>query len=224
MEKRGSVTQAMRLFIVRHGETAWNREGRFQGQLDVPLNEAGLLQADRVAERFRGYPLAAVLTSPLSRARVTGERIFEAADCDALVVDDGFQEINHGAWEGVTTDEVARRDGDLLKLWRTDPQRVTMPGAGGESLADVGRRAVEALERVALGKYEGDVLLATHDAVGKVLICHYIGLPLTSYWRIRIPNCGVSCLDFGDDGPQLSLLGDVSHLGCGFESFLSKSL
>ena len=64
----------MRLFIVRHGETAWNREGRFQGQLDVPLNEAGLLQADRVAERFRGYPLAAVLTSPLSRARVTGGR------------------------------------------------------------------------------------------------------------------------------------------------------
>ena len=84
------MTEAMRLFIVRHGETAWNREGRFQGQLDVPLNEAGMLQADRVAERFRGYPLAAVLASPLSRARVTGERIFDAADCDAFVVDDGL--------------------------------------------------------------------------------------------------------------------------------------
>ena len=65
----------MKLFIVRHGETAWNREGRFQGQIDIPLNEKGLAQAEMTARRFSGYPLEKVFASPLSRARVTGEKI-----------------------------------------------------------------------------------------------------------------------------------------------------
>ena len=214
----------MRLFIVRHGETAWNREGRFQGHIDVPLNETGLSQADKAAERFRGCPLSAVFASPLARARVTGEKICAAADCGHFLLEDGFMEINHGEWEGMLTDEVEQKYADMLELWRTDPQRVKMPGPGGESLPEVQARAVATLERAVLGKFEGDVLLATHDAVGKTLICHCIGLPLEYYWRLKIPNCSVSYIDFGGPWPQLGLLGDITHLGCGFDSFVSKSL
>ena len=213
----------MRLFIVRHGETAWNREGRFQGQIDTPLNEKGLAQADLTAERFRGFPLQAVLASPLSRARVTGEKIYAAAKCDSFVVDDGFKEINHGEGEGKTTAEVIDQFGPQLAQWQTQPHLVKMPGPAGEALEDVQRRAVAAVERH-VPNYTGDVLLATHDAVTKTVICHYLGVPLANYWRVKIPNCSVSYIEFGPSGPQVGLMGDISHLGTGFDSFVSKSL
>lgn len=213
----------MRLFMVRHGETKWNREGRFQGQMDIPLNETGLAQADRAAERFRGFPLEAVFVSPLSRARVTGEKIFAAAKCGQLVSDPGFMEINHGAWEGLAFEEVSVRYGALLERWRTSPDGVKMPGPGGESLEDVQHRAVAALKRTALN-YHGDTLLATHDAVLKTLICYFLGVPLSHYWRLKIPNCSVSYVEFLNGTPQVGLLSDVSHLGNGFDSFVSKSL
>lgn len=213
----------MRLFIVRHGETSWNREGRFQGQRDIPLNENGLAQADLTAKRFLGYHLDAVLTSPLSRAKVTAEKIYSAAICNTFIVDDGFMEIGHGDWEGRLRPDVERLWPDVLDQWLHDPTVCQMPGDGGESLLTVSKRAIEAFERLALGEFKGDVLLATHDAVAKVLVCHYIGLPLENYWRIKMPNCSVSFIEFGEV-PQLGLLGDVSHLGCGFDSFVSKSL
>ncbi|MBR1896683.1 MAG: histidine phosphatase family protein [Pyramidobacter sp.] len=213
----------MRLFIVRHGETAWNREGRFQGQIDTPLNEKGLAQADLTAERFRGFPLQAVLASPLSRARVTGEKIYAAAKCDSFVIDDGFKEINHGEWEGKTTAEVIDQFGPQLAQWQTQPHLVKMPGPAGEALEDVQRRAVAAVERH-VPNYTDDVLLATHDAVIKTVICHYLGVPLANYWRVKIPNCSVSYIEFGPSGPLVGLMGDISHLGTGFDSFVSMSL
>ena len=212
----------MRLFIVRHGETAWNRAGRFQGRMDIPLNENGLAQAVLTAKRFSGFKFDAVLSSPLSRARVTGEKIYDEADCSTFITDDGFMEISHGDWEGHLRPDVESRWPDILDQWLNAPEICKMPGAGGESLADVTARAVEAVERIAFD-YSGDVMLATHDAVAKTLICYYVGIPLENYWRIKVPNCSVSFIEFGKS-PQLGLLGDVSHLGCGFDTFASKSL
>lgn len=212
----------MKFFIVRHGETNWNREGRFQGQMDIPLNEKGLEQARMTAARFKGYPLEAVYASPLSRARVTGELIAEAAGCP-LIPDKRFMEINHGAWEGTTTAEVEKNYGDILRQWKTEPHLVKMPGPGGESLEDVQKRAVAAVEEI-VPKHKGDILLATHDAAAKTIICYYLGVPLSRYWRLKIPNCSVSYIEFLPSGPQVGLLGDVSHFHQGFDTFVSKSL
>lgn len=209
--------------MIRHGETTWNREGRFQGQMDVPLNKTGLAQADLTAERFRAFPLEAVFVSPLSRARITGEKIFAVSQCKKIVADSGFMEINHGAWEGLTFEEVSAQYGTLLEQWHTEPESVKMPGPGGESLEDVQQRAVAAIGRTAL-QYQGDTLLTTHDAVLKTLICYFLGVPLTHYWRLKIPNCSVSYVEFINGTPQVALLGDVSHLGSGFGSFVSRSL
>ena len=211
----------MRLFLVRHGETAWNREERFQGQRDIPLNETGLRQAALTAERFRGFPLEAVFASPLSRAHVTGQRIFDAAQCGTFVVEPGFAEIGHGLWEGMTLREVGRDHAPLLERWNVSPERVTMPG--GESLAEVQRRALLALEHTAL-RHGGDTLLATHGAVLKTLICHFLGMPLSCFWRLKVPNCSVSCVEFADGLPQVALLSDVSHLGEGFGAVVPRGL
>ena len=167
----------MRLFIVRHGETAWNRESRFQGQRDIELNETGLAQAGQAAERFRGYPFDAVVVSPLARAAVTGRKIYEASKCGSFIVDEGFSEINHGDWEGRLAADVERDYSSLLGQWRSAPHLVKMPGPGGETIADVQARALAALERTAF-KFDGDVMLATHDAVIRVLLCSFVGAPL----------------------------------------------
>lgn len=209
----------MRLFMVRHGETAWNREGRLQGQRDIPLDETGLRQAELTAGRFRGFPLDAVLSSPLRRAEATGRRIFEEAECESFVTDPGFMEIHHGDWEGLTVREIAQKDASLLEEWHSCPERVRMPGPGGETLADVQRRAVSALKR-AMPNSGKDALLVTHGAVLKVLICHFLDVPLSCYWRLRIPNCGVSCIEFADGMPRVALLSDVGHLREGRGNFL----
>ena len=213
----------MRLFIVRHGETAWNRESRFQGQRDIELNETGLAQAGQAAERFRGYPFDAVVVSPLARAAVTGRKIYEASKCGSFIVDEGFSEINHGDWEGRLAADVERDYSSLLGQWRSAPHLVKMPGPGGETIADLQARALAALERTAF-KFDGDVMLATHDAVIRVLLCSFVGAPLSSFWRFQIPNCSVSFVEFKDGFPKLGLLGDTNHLQKSFDRFEQKSL
>ena len=94
-----------------------------------------------------------------------------------------------------------------------------IPGPGGETLADVQRRAVSALDR-AMPNSGKDALLVTHGAVLKVLICHFLDVPLSCYWRLRIPNCGVSCVEFTDEMPRVALLSDVGHLREGRGNFL----
>ena len=172
----------MRFFVIRHGETAWNVAGRFQGQQDTELNEKGLAQADLLGERLAGHRFEAVLTSPLSRAKVTAERA--ASRCEY---------------------------GEL-------------PGPGGENLEDILRRAVPAVEAAAK-RYEGDVLLASHDAVIKVLLCYWLGAPLASFFRFQVPNCSITVIEVKEgSAPRMLLMGDAAHLGDSFERPEQKGL
>ncbi|MBR1895173.1 MAG: histidine phosphatase family protein [Pyramidobacter sp.] len=203
----------VRVYIVRHGRTEWNKEGRLQGQLDVKLDEKGLEQAEKTAERFKNVKLAAVLVSPLSRARVTGETIARAAGCENIIADPGFMEINLGAVQGKTMKEILASDlAPIAKQWAAAPETVRYPGEGGESLGMVQKRAVEALERLA-APYEGSVVIATHGAAATTILAHYLGSPLTNYWRFKLDNCGVSCVEFNAKGAaRVSLMNDTSHL------------
>ncbi|MDY3869089.1 MAG: histidine phosphatase family protein [Pyramidobacter sp.] len=209
--------------MVRHGETAWNRESRFQGWLDIPMNAQGSAQSDLLAQRFAGYPFDAVLSSPLARARETGRKIFEAAKCSVFITDDGFCEICHGSWEGSLASDVREKYAELTEQWKKQPESVRMPGVGGERAADVQTRALAALKRTAF-TFSGDVMLATHDAVIRAILCYYLDMPLSSYWKFQIPNCSVSFIEFTDGFPRLGLLGDTSHLHSGFDRFETQSM
>lgn len=214
----------MRLFIVRHGETDWNREGRFQGQQDTELNERGLSQGDRVADYLSGHRFEAVVTSPLKRARVTGEKIASATGCETVETWDEFTEINHGDWEGLLSGEVKARWPRVIDLWHTSPHTVIMPGDGGESLRSVQLRALKALEELAT-KYSGDVLLASHDAVIKTLLCNFLGTPLSSFWSFQIANCSLTVAEIQDDSrARVSLMGDAHYLDMGFDLPEQKGL
>lgn len=208
----------MRLFIVRHGETEWNRDGRFQGQRDTKLSDHGLAQADAVADFLRGHRFDAVISSPLERARVTGERIAAACGCDKFETVDALTEIGHGDWEGVLASEVAERWPELLLQWHTSPHTVVMPGEGGESLRGVQIRAMTAIDDIAR-RYGGDVVIASHDAVIKVLLCEFFGAPLSSFWRFQVANCSVSIVELRDGHEaRVTLMGASHFLGRGFDS------
>lgn len=210
--------------MVRHGETAWNREGRFQGQQDTDLNDRGIAQGDRVADYLSGHKFQAVASSPLKRARVTGEKIKAATGCDALDIAPGLAEINHGDWEGLLSGDVKRKWPRVIDLWHTSPHTVIMPGDGGESLRSVQLRSLKAIDELA-ERYDGDVCVAAHDAVIKVLLCHYLNAPLSSFWNFQIANCSLSIAEIHKDrAPRVSLVGDAHYLDTGFDLPEQKGL
>ncbi|MDO5115949.1 MAG: histidine phosphatase family protein [Synergistaceae bacterium] len=214
----------MRFFVIRHGETAWNVEGRFQGQEDTELNENGLRQARLLGNRLAGHKFDAVLTSPLARARKTAEIASSECEYGQFITVDALTEINHGSWEGRLADDIEAEWPELMRLWRSEPEKVKMPGARGENLEDILRRAAPAVQAAA-EKYEGDLLLASHDAVIKVLLCHWLDAPLSSFFRFQLPNCSITVVEVKKgSAPRMLLMGDAAHLGDPFERPEQKGL
>lgn len=214
----------MRLFIVRHGESVWNAEGRFQGQHDTELSRRGFEQGLKVAEFLKRQRFDAVATSPLKRSSVTARKIAEMSGCDVIEELSGLTEICHVDWETCLTNEVIERWPRLFDLWHSEPHTVVMPGQGGESLRDVERRAVQAAELLA-SKYSGDVCVVSHDVPIKMIIFHYLNMPLSCFWNVLIANCSLSIMELRDgQPPRLNLLGDAHYLGMGFDLPEQKSL
>lgn len=200
----------MRLLLARHGETAWNAEGRYQGQEDIPLSPVGLAQAQALGERLREVPITRAVASPLSRARQTAELALGARDLP-LTLDPGLMEIAHGTWEGLLASEIRERDPELLRAWREAPHEVLMPE--GESLQHVLDRAWPALERACDGLGDHDTLLVVaHDAVNRVLLCRMLGIPLARLWGFRQAPTTLNLLE-GPDLPRLEVvrLNDCTH-------------
>jgi broad specificity phosphatase PhoE len=177
----------MNILLVRHGETTWNREGRYQGRTDIPLSETGQAQVRALGDRLRAAPIAVALSSPLSRARTTAEAILAARTPPCpLELDAGLLEISHGGWEGKLASEVERDHAEMFGIWRTTPGRDAPAGPNAETLGDVEARAWPVLERLCSRLGPDDTgLIAAHDAVNRVLLCRILGLPLQQVWKFR---------------------------------------
>ncbi|HJV21955.1 MAG TPA: histidine phosphatase family protein [Holophagaceae bacterium] len=201
----------MRILLCRHGETPWNAEGRYQGQIDIPLAPTGEAQARALGQRLKDHPITRAVASPLSRARRTAELALGDARVALLSFDDGLKEIAHGEWEGLLATEIRERDGDRLRAWRDTPDQVLMPG--GESLPMVLDRAWPAFARACEGLGPQDTLLVVaHDAVNRVLLCRILGLPLPQVWRFRQAPATLNLLEGPDvDHLEVVRLNDCSH-------------
>lgn len=203
----------MKILLARHGETPWNAEGRYQGQVDIPLSDLGIAQATALGERLKDLRIDRAVASPLARATRTAQLALGAARAPRLVFDDGLLEIGHGEWEGLLASEIAARDPERLRDWRDAPETVLMPGAGGESLQGVLDRAWPALERACDGLGADDTLLiVAHDAVNRVLLCRVLGLPLSRLWTFRQAPTTLNLLQ-GDrvDALEVVRLNDCAH-------------
>lgn len=157
------------LLLARHGETVWNREKRRQGQLDSPLTEDGVEDAEQVAELVVGMDPDQLYSSPLGRARATADIVGSRLGMTATVVND-LAEIDHGHVGGLTNAQIEERFPGLAGSRRSDKYRFRFPG--GESYADADIRARRALEVVQGGR----PLIVSHEMVGRMLIRHLLGI------------------------------------------------
>jgi len=201
----------MRLIIIRHGESEWNRIGRYQGQADAELSEMGLRQAEALAGRLRNERFDAIFTSPLQRAARTATAVAQYHPTVPFFTEAALLEIDHGAWQGLLLDEVRERYDDGLREWRMHPTRAQMPG--GESFSNILKRVLDFKERLLREFPAGSVLVSTHDVVVKILVADALGMNMDRINRIWVTNASVSVVEYGDDLPYLVSLSEACHLG-----------
>lgn len=197
-----------RLYLIRHGETAWNRENRPQGISDVPLSDVGKRQARAVGEALSSEPLVALYASNLARARETAEAIGER---HGLTVgpDPRLREMDQGVFEGQPIETVREQFADWLKTWIADPTNVRMPG--GETLGEVQTRAWEAIAEIGREHPTGAVAVVAHNFTNVTIICAALKLDLSYFRRLRVGIASISTIEFGR-WPALIGLNDQHHL------------
>jgi len=196
-----------RLFLLRHGQTDWNRDRRWQGWTDVPLNETGRRQADLLAARLRDEPLRAIYASDLSRASETARRVAEGHGVEPIL-DRAWREIGLGELEGVPSAK-ARHKGDAIAA--TFREGALAPGA--ESFDELHGRLAAAYDRLVAAHPGESIAVVGHGGALRTLIAHVIGLPGGNVQHISLRgNASVSILDFRNGRPQLVLLNCVAHL------------
>ncbi len=201
-----------RIFVIRHGETSWNREGRFQGHLDIPLNETGREQAAAtgaaIAAISKSAPKVLLMTSPLMRARDTAGAIASATGED-LHFDGEWRERGYGVQEGSTFREWQARDPQGYALYKTNDPDYTPQG--GETGRGFYERSVAAF--AALAAMEGDsACVVTHGGVVSALYRWAQGMPLASPRSWEVPNCGINEFVFEQGAWRIVRFADVTHL------------
>lgn len=162
------------LLLVRHGQTAWNKDLHFRGRANLPLDETGLNQAEAVARRLAAeFQPAALLSSPLQRARQTAEAIAQATQLN-LQDEESLIDLDYGQFSGLSPTEAETKFLELYRAWLNVPHTIRFPA--GESLDDVRTRLSDLLGRVANLYPNAQVILVTHQVVCQVLLCHLLGI------------------------------------------------
>lgn len=182
------------IFLVRHGETEHNRQGRLQGRGGVSLNEAGRAQAALLASWLGRVPLDAIYTSDIPRARETASIIAGFQRQCAVVELKELREWDFGEWEGKTHDEILAYDRERRETWLADP--VNLPTPGGESLRDVRDRGIVAVQLIRERSRSGRVAAVTHGALLRAVIAAFAELPLEEALTLRLDLGSVSVLRF----------------------------
>jgi len=204
-----------RLILVRHGQTEWNRLGRYQGQSDIELNETGLKQAQQTAERLAVEKIDAVYCSDLKRARQTAEIIASKHDMVGAIHESSLlREMNFGDYEGLTFDQMDPKFQLIFSAdpsWRSSGPNVRAPN--GESIADLAAR-IQKFTREILEIHTTDetVLIAAHGGPLQVMICHFLDIGFEHWWQIRLNGASVSIVETYPQGTSIVLLNGTSHL------------
>jgi broad specificity phosphatase PhoE len=200
----------MKFIIVRHGETAWNRERRIQGSAsDTPLSEAGKRQAENLALRLRDEKIQAIYSSPLQRALNTAQAIarYHQLEVTSLA---SLKEIDVGELEGVLSVELRQRFDEFICRNDHNQEWVKLPG--GESVGDVQKRAWETIKSIAGQHPAGTAVVVTHYFVIMAIVCQVLNLPLSQMVHLRLSTGTISSFTLdGVDSARLELFNDGCH-------------
>jgi len=199
-----------KIFLVRHGETDWNKQEIFRGTIDVPLNDVGLKQADLLGQALKKTKMSVIYTSELSRAYQTASAIAEYQNVK-LIKEQGFNDMCFGLWEGKTLDMVKKDYPELYNLWKTKPHKAEFPS--GENLDMVKKRVKLSLNKIIKNHFEDNVVISSHRVITKVLLCYVLGLSNSHFWQIKQDNCCLNIIEYSiKDGFTVNLINDTCHL------------
>jgi broad specificity phosphatase PhoE len=203
------LAQMTRILLVRHGETDWNRDERWQGHAGPSLNQRGRAQAEAVAARLAGRRPAALVTSDLPRAVETAEVIAEATGL-LPNLDSGLREVDVGSWSGLTREEAELSDPDGYARWTSGESG----WSGGETYDQMHHRVVAALERLAAAYEAGTIVAVAHGGAVRAGACHAAGLPGHDRRRfVGCANCSITELLYAAARiPALVAYNDTGHL------------
>jgi broad specificity phosphatase PhoE len=202
---------AIPVLLIRHGQTSWNKERRFLGRSNVPLDAEGERQAILLARALEHIPLAALYSSPLARAWGTAEAI-SAGRSTSIQAVDGLTELDQGELEGLHGSALPERYPDLMHAWAEDPTHVRLPD--GETLDECRVRSVSAVHGILCSHQPGaPVAIVAHRMVIGCLLCDTLALPLRFNTMIGQRNTAINVMSFHDGSLRLHRLNDADHLG-----------
>jgi len=209
------------LYLLRHGETEFSQNDRFCGRIDAPLTTDGHEMAMQFAAAYSHLDWRAIATSSRARAIDSAAPLAAVAGLETCI-DERLDEMDYGAWQGLSKAEAAARDREYFARWQQDP---SIGPPLGESPRDVAVRAVTAIEQLRDQHGDGNLLIVSHKALLRILLCTLFDTELRHYrcgptW----PAGAVTQIEFGANGPFMRRFADVRHLGAGEQADQGRPL
>ena len=200
----------MRFFLVRHGETEWNKLGRFQGHEDISLNERGMAQAKETARAALEWGHCAIYSSPLVRTVQVAEEITKVTPM-TVSKEPGLKELSLGDLEGVTGEQMREEWPIVFAQWRANPEKMSMPN--GESLVQLRERAWQViLDIEEKHTPEDSVVVISHNFTIRSIVGELLGQPLEFFHRMSLNLASVCTFDSDDRGRRLTGYNSTGHL------------
>jgi broad specificity phosphatase PhoE len=200
----------VKFVLVRHGQTEWNKLGKFQGQVDIPLNEQGLAQAQDAARAAQAWGPTSIYASPLSRTIQVAEEIGRRVSLPVRP-DPRLKELDLGKLDGITGEEMRRDWHGVYQAWHENPGDVPMPG--GESLAQVQSRAWEAILEIESRHGDDDVLVVvSHNFTIRTIVTKLLGIPWSHFHNMALSLGSLSVIESGQRGRRLLTYNSTGHL------------
>ena len=205
----------LRILVIRHGETSWNKDKIFRGRVDISLSEIGRQQADLLGRKLSDQPIQSIYASPLKRAVETALAIQNGqSGSTPIIQEDQLIDIDYGSWEKKSHLQVQQEFPDLYQQWLDNPHLVQIPE--GENLSSIRQRIETFLDRLVThhggGKEVTTIALVSHRVIIKVLLCAVLGLDNSHFWQIKQDTAALSVLDYQAGRFILAGLNDICHL------------
>jgi broad specificity phosphatase PhoE len=198
-----------RFFLLRHGQTVWNKETRFRGRKDVPLSDQGRLEAEALAEALAAEKIDACYASPLSRSMETLRPLAARLGREVVPLPE-VVDLDFGEWEGWSLAEAEERRPELFAFWKQSPHLVTFPG--GENLAQAQARSMRAISRLARAHPDQTVAVCSHRVICKLIVLGLLGLTPERFWAIRQDTACVNRFEYDPPTAILITLNETHHL------------
>lgn len=196
----------MRIYLIRHGETEWNKEEIFRGRRDIPLNENGKKQAEETGNYLKERKIETIFTSPLTRSKQTAEIIGEQIGASIITIGE-LTDMDFGIWEGLSLTEVMERFPEEYKIWKSTPMSWKIQGA--ETLRDVRKRVSKVLRNLPI---KTNTAIVTHRVICKIITLFFLKISNAYFWNIKFDPASVSIFEYDGERYVAHCINDTCHL------------